>query len=134
MRLSSLTILLSCSLAGSPAFAEVRRVNAGGDLQAALNAARAGDEIQLEAAATFTGNFVLPVFEGDAPITLRTARASGAPEDANQRITPAAAARLAKIASPGSEAALRTAPGARHWRLMLLELPANKGGYGDIVQ
>ena len=35
-------------------------VNAGGDLQAAINNAQPGDTIVLQAGATFTGNFVLP--------------------------------------------------------------------------
>ena len=52
----------------------------------------------------------------------------------SQRVTPATAARFAKIVSPNTAAALRTAPGAHHWRLMFLEFPANKDGYGDIIQ
>src|SRR5688572_7314021 len=36
-------------------------VAAGGDLQAAINAAMPGDTIRLEAGATFTGTFVLPL-------------------------------------------------------------------------
>lgn len=121
-------------LATVPARAEIRRVPAGADLQAALNAARPGDAIELEAGATYTGNFVLPAFEGDRDVTLRTEPAAGTPEDAGQRITPAAAAKFARIVSPSSAAALRTAPGAHHWRLMLLELPNNKDGAGDIMQ
>ena len=35
-------------------------VPAGGDLQAALNAAQPGDVITLAPGATYTGNFVLP--------------------------------------------------------------------------
>ncbi len=35
-------------------------VNAGGNLQAALNSAADGDEIHLEAGATFTGNYTIP--------------------------------------------------------------------------
>ena len=43
---------------GSPPRSTIT-VNAGGDLQAALNAARPGDEIVLQAGATFTGTFTL---------------------------------------------------------------------------
>ena len=57
-------------------------------------------------------------------------RASGR----NQRVTPAAAAHFARIVSPNTAAALRTAPGAHHWRLVFLEFPANKDGSGDIIQ
>src|SRR5205085_10690078 len=35
-------------------------VPAGGDLQAALNQARPGDQLVLQAGATFIGNYVLP--------------------------------------------------------------------------
>ncbi|MBI3126748.1 MAG: hypothetical protein HYZ11_03995, partial [Candidatus Tectomicrobia bacterium] len=35
-------------------------VPSGGDLQAALNSAQPGDAIELQAGATFTGNFTLP--------------------------------------------------------------------------
>jgi hypothetical protein len=51
-----------------------------------------------------------------------------------QRVTPATAARFARIVSSNSAAALRTAPGAHHWLLKFLEFPANKDGYGDIIQ
>jgi len=124
---------LAFLLLSAPAFAEVRHVKAGGDLQAALNAARAGDEIRLEPGATYTGSFVLPVFDGTAPVTLRT-DLPDEPGAAGQRVTPAQAARYAKIASPSSEAAMRTAPGAHHWRLADLEFANNKGGYGDVLQ
>src|SRR2546428_4013492 len=39
-------------------------VNAGGDLQAALNSALPGDTIVLQAGAIFTGNFILPTKSG----------------------------------------------------------------------
>jgi hypothetical protein len=129
-----LLLLVAIAFISAPVRPNVRVVRAGDDLQAALNAARAGDEIRLQAGATFSGSYVLPVFQGDGAVTLRTEPADGVPEAAGQRITPAASSRLAKIVSPSSEAALRTAPGAHGWRLMLIELPANKGGFGDIVQ
>jgi hypothetical protein len=39
-------------------------VGAGGDLQAALNQAQPGQVVQLQAGATFDGNFVLPTKTG----------------------------------------------------------------------
>src|SRR5436190_2242709 len=39
-------------------------VAAGGNVQAAIDAARPGDVITLEAGATFTGNFTLPAKSG----------------------------------------------------------------------
>ena len=64
--------LLPLLLIATPAFAEVRQVRGGENLQAALNTAQPGDELRLAPGATFTGNFVLPVTTGDAFITIRT--------------------------------------------------------------
>ena len=47
-------------------------VNAGGDLQAAINNAQPGDTILLQAGATFTGNFILPNKGGSSYITIRS--------------------------------------------------------------
>src|SRR6266496_3222501 len=46
-------------------------VNAGGDLQAALHASQPGDVIELQAGATFTGNFILPKKPGTDWIYIR---------------------------------------------------------------
>src|SRR3954469_23585044 len=92
--------------------AEVRYVRAGDNLQAALNAARPGDELRLAPETTFTGNFVLPVTTGDGVITVRTDLPDESLPSARQRVTPATATRFARIASPNNAAALRTAPGA----------------------
>ncbi len=121
-------------LTAGPARAGVRTIHAGDDLQTALNAAQPGDELRLEAGATFRGSFVLPAKNGGGTITLRSDIPDASLPPGNQRITPAVAARFAKIVSPSNESALRTAAGAAHWRIAYLELPANRGGYGDIVQ
>jgi len=118
----------------APRRADVRVVRAGEDLQAALNAAKAGDEIRLEAGATFSGNFVLPVFGGNAPVTLRTDLPDSAVPGGNQRVTPETASRFARLVSPNSHAAVRTAPGAHDWHLVALEMRANRNGAGDILQ
>jgi hypothetical protein len=127
---------LLCALTFStaqPASAATISVRSGGDLQAAINAAQPGDVIELEAGATFVGNFLLPVKSGSTFITIRTAGSQGLP-GADVRITPAHAPRLARIRSGNSMSALRTAPGAHHWRLLLLEFQANVQGYGEIIQ
>jgi hypothetical protein len=108
------------------------RVGSGGDLQDALDRAKAGDVIELAAGAAFTGNFVLPAKSGNRYTVLRTAPAAGFP-DASGRISPAQSGKLARIQSPNGSPALRTAPGAHHWRLMLLEFGPNSGGVGDIL-
>ena len=50
-----------------------------------------------------------------------------------QRIRPQDASNLAKLSSPNALPALRTAAGARHWRLELLEFPASREGPGDLI-
>ncbi len=107
-------------------------VSGGSDLQAALDRAAPGDVIMLPPGATFTGNFVLPQKAGNRYITLRTARAAGLPE-AGGRIAPRHSGTLARIRSPNSSPAIQTAPGAHHWRLMLLEVGPTAGGVGDII-
>ena len=110
-------------------------VAAGGDLQAALNAARPGDTILLEEGAEFVGSFVLPAKTGDQWITLRTAAPDSVLPRTGTRIKPSQAPLLARLRSPTAfDAALRTAPGAHHWRIAYLEFGANYQGNGDIVQ
>ena len=48
--------VVAAILAGSRIDADNTTVNAGGDLQAAINAARPGDTIYVQAGATFTGS------------------------------------------------------------------------------
>ncbi len=108
-------------------------VDLGGDLQAAINRASAGDVIDLTAGATYTGNFVLPVHGGNGVITIRT-RPDGQLPGPGRRVTPQDAPRLAKLQSGNSGPALRTAPGARGWRLELLEFGPTAKGNGDIIQ
>jgi hypothetical protein len=107
------------------------RVPSGGDLQAAIDRAAPGDTIELEQGATYVGHFVLPETTGAAFITIRTG-GDGLPKD-GQRVTPADAAKLAKLRSPDRQPVLRTAPGAHHWRLENLEFLPTASGFGDIV-
>jgi hypothetical protein len=100
-------------------------VPAGGNLQAALDAAAPGTVLELEAGATFTGNFTLPVKSGTAPITVRTRLTL--PE---ARIDPAA--NLATLRTPNSSPALRTLGPAAHWRLDGLRFAAGASSQ-DIV-
>jgi hypothetical protein len=118
--------------AGGPA-AQTVVVPASGNLQEALNRAQPGDTILLARGATYLGNFTLPATDtGDRPITVRTAADEGLPPE-GERITPDAAAVLAKIKSPNNAPALATAPGAHGWRIALLEFQANRNGEGDII-
>jgi hypothetical protein len=105
--------------------AQVFSVNTSDELQAALNAAQAGDQIEIAAGAQLIGNFLLPVKPstagGDNWITVR----SNAPDDAlppaNGRITPDYAGAMAQIVSPNTQPALRTEAGAHHYRFVGIE-------------
>ena len=83
-------------------------VRAGGDLQAALNAARPGDVITLEAGAVFRGNFTLPRKSGSDWIVIRSAASDNALPPPGTRVNPALAPVLAKLVTPE--------PGARSSR------------------
>jgi hypothetical protein len=113
--------------------AETRLVRRGDNLQTALNSAVPGDVLLLEAGAEFVGNFVLPVKSGDGPIVVRSAFHDLLPMP-GQRIQPAHAPLLARLRSPNTGPAVRTAAGAHHWQLRYLELAGNQDGYGDLMQ
>jgi hypothetical protein len=49
------------------------------------------------------------------------------------RTGPAYRPQLATLQSPNNTPALRTAPGAHHWRLENVAFAANAGGFGDII-
>src|SRR5438477_1732090 len=129
-------LVLMCGLlAAAQAESATLTVNAGGDLQAAINAAKPGDTILVQAGATFTGNFSLPAKNGTAYITIRSSAPDSTLPAAGQRIMPADAAQLPKIRSTSSGAAFRTAPGASYWRLQFLEIfPSSSTASSDLVQ
>jgi hypothetical protein len=109
-------------------------VPAGGNLQAALDAAQGGDVITLASGATYVGNFILRAKPGvTTPIVLRTAAPDSSLPAPGVRMTPNYAPLLAKIKSPTNAPALRAAAGAHHWTIMLLEFPANNKGYHEII-
>jgi hypothetical protein len=108
-------------------------VRSANDLQAALDAARPGDSVLLDANTVYVGHFRLPARSGSdtRPITLQTGGQPAVPEC--QRIDPTMASKLAKLKSPDQAPVLTTAPGARFWRVQLIEFLANVDGAGDIV-
>ncbi|MGE3508400.1 MAG: carbohydrate-binding protein [Vicinamibacterales bacterium] len=108
-------------------------VPAGGDLQAAINAANPGDTILLQPGATYTGVFELPAKSGSGYVTIRSAAPDGALPPAGVRITPTYRSQLPRLVSVAGMAVIRTRPGAHHYRLQFLELTSGWEG-SDIVQ
>ncbi len=111
-------------------------VKAGDDLQAAIDAARPGETLLLEAGATFRGTFRLPKKVGAEFITIRSSARDAQLPQAGQRIEPARyASSLPKIVSDrGGVAALTAMPGAHHYRFVAVEFGPVPGGEGNIVQ
>jgi hypothetical protein len=77
-------------MSGTPTPGSIIAVNAGGDLQAALNNAHCGDTIELQAGATFTGRFTVPAKGCDINhwIIVRTNAPNSALPAEGQRVTP----------------------------------------------
>lgn len=118
---------LALSICGFPAIGSTIRIPSGGDLQAAINDAKAGDIIELQAGATFKGNYTLPVKSGTAFVTIRTSAWASLPAG---RIALAQKSLLASIvASNGGLPALRTTRSAHHYRFIGLEFRPPDGTY-----
>jgi hypothetical protein len=96
-------------------------VRAGGNLQAALDRARPGDTIVLQAGANFVGSFTLPAKPGGEFITIQSSEIAKLPAD-GVRVGPQHAPLMPKIlSSGGSESAIKTAPNAHHYRFVGIE-------------
>src|SRR3989449_10604200 len=98
-------------------------VKAGGDLQAALHASQPGDVIELQAGATFTGNFILPKKPGTDWIYIRSSAHALLPQPGT-RVSPSHARLMARIDTPNRAPAIRTAAAAHHYRFVGIELSA----------
>ncbi|PYQ50215.1 MAG: hypothetical protein DMF78_16320, partial [Acidobacteria bacterium] len=106
-----------------PTRGKLIRVKAGGDLQAALDASQPGDVIELQAGATFTGNFILRRKPGTDWIYIRSSAHARLPH-AGTRVSPSHASLMPKIDSPNRAPAIRTAAAAHHYRLVGIEVTA----------
>src|SRR5436190_1729520 len=104
-----------------PSTGQLITVNTGGDLQAALNQANSGDIIELEAGATFVGNFTLPTKPGAEWIYIRSSATASLPP-LGTRVSPAQTSLMPKIVSPNTLPALSADFGAHHYRFVGIEI------------
>jgi hypothetical protein len=136
-------VYLSTTMADTPAPGSTITVPAGGDFQAALNNAKCGDTIELQAGATFSaGQYTLPAKACDDQdwIIIRTSAPDSSLPAEGTRMTPCYAGvaslpgrpaftcpkpqkLLATIAYPGTgDGPIIFANGANHYRLLGLEI------------
>jgi hypothetical protein len=143
------------AMADTPAPGSVISVNAGGDLQAALNNAQCGETIQLQAGATFSGKFILAAKNCDINhwIVIRTSSPDSALPAEGQRATPCYAGVaslagrpqyacsnpanvMAKVQNPiMGNGPFQLAPGAGFYRFIGLEVtrPAGTPASGELI-
>jgi hypothetical protein len=108
-------------------------VKADGDLQAAIDQARPGDSIELEAGATYRGPFRLRPKDGNGWIQIGSTTAPAA-MGAGQHVSPASAAGMPKLVA-SSGAVVVAEPASHHYRLAGLEIaPADGVFVHDVVQ
>jgi hypothetical protein len=140
-------VTVASAMADTPAHASIVAVNAAGNLQTALNNAFCGDVIELQAGATFTGQFTVPAKNCDINhwIIIRTSSSDSLLPAEGQRATPcyAGVASLPgrpkySCASPKNVMAkvqmqtrgagpFRIAPGANYYRFIGLEITRAAG-------
>lgn len=111
-------------------------VRKGDSFQKALDKAKSGDTILLQAGAVFKGSFVLPNKSGNEFITIRTSAEDTQIPVANKRLDPEKyASVLPKLESVvKSEPVISTARGAHHFRFIGVEFMPTIEGLYDIIQ
>ena len=145
-------VQIDSTMANTPAPGTAITVNAGGDLQSALNRANCGDTIQLQAGATFSGVFTFPAKSCDDNhwIIVRSSADDSTLPAEGSRLTPCYAgvpslpgrpalhcsstntvvAKL--VATAVGSGPVLFAAGANHYRLIGLEI-TRAGGIGDVT-
>ncbi len=104
-------------------------VNEGGDFQAALDRAKPGDTIILQAGAKFVGAFILPNKRGSEVITIQSSEMDKLPKD-GMRVSLKDAVFMPKILSSGKgDSAVRTAPNAHNYRFVGIEFAPDNADY-----
>jgi hypothetical protein len=99
------------------------RVGPKDSLQAALDAARYGDVIVLQAGVAYNGGFILPMKSGTGEIVIQSSRANELPE--NERVKPSQKDLFAKLQTTNPDPVVGTAPGAHHYRFVGIEFTAS---------
>ncbi len=150
-------VYVQSDLVNTPAPGKVISVPKGGDFQQALNAAKCGDTISLQAGATYTGQFNLPARTCDDNhwIIIRTSAPDSALPPEGTRITPCYAGvtslpgrpafncpspknALAKVEFSGTGSGpMIFSNGANHYRLIGLEItrtPSTKVVFNLVVR
>jgi hypothetical protein len=110
------------------------RIAAGDSLafKEALINAQSGDIIELEAGATYLGNFELPKKQGDAVIVIRTSAFALLPQG---RVSPSDAPRMAKISDQdGRTVTISAEFGASNYRLEGLEIISTAPAITSLVR
>jgi len=125
-------------------------VNAGGDLQTAMDQAQCGQTIQLQQGATFTGQFTVPAKSCDANhwIIIRTSAPDSALPAEGQRLTPCYAGVASLVGRPAypcpnpenvlakvqtanrGDGPFKIAAGANYYRFIGLEITRQPGTEG----
>jgi hypothetical protein len=140
-------IYVQSDLAYTPAPGVVISVPNGGDFQQALNVAKCGDTIELQAGATFTGSFILPAQPCDGAhwIIVRTSAPDSSLPPQGTRISPCYAGVASLPARPpfnctstnnvlaklqfqySGSGPITFAQGANHYRFIGLEITRTAG-------
>ena len=110
----------------SPSSGRAIAVHAGGDFQGALNSARPGDVIMLEAGAVFTGPFTLPDKPGSGWITIRSSAPDASLPPPGSPVTPSYARLMPKLVA-GTGSVIATAPQGHHYRFIGIEIRPRDG-------
>jgi len=109
-----------------PPTGQTLAVPMGGDFQTALNQAKPGDVITLEAGAVFTGPFTLPNKPGSEWIIIRTSASDATLPPPGGRINPSYADVMPKLVA-ASGPVIQTEPGAHHYRFIGVEVRPQVG-------
>jgi hypothetical protein len=113
----------------SPPSGNTITVNAGGNLQTALNNAQLGDTIVLQAGATFTGPFTLPnKTTGSGWIYIRSSAYSSLPASGT-RVSPSDASNMPKLVAGAGNDIIHTGSNAHHYRFVGIEIKPTSGSF-----